>query len=101
MSKVTSLTDSDFHSAVDNKEFALVDFGAEWCSPCKALEPIIEQIATEVAYPVFKVDVDECGVISKEFKIMSVPTLIVFKNGQIYKRFSGFTSKANILKLFE
>jgi thioredoxin 1 len=101
MSKIKSLTDSDFHSAVDSAEVAMVDFGAEWCRPCKMLEPIMDAIAEEVSHSVFKVDVDEAGDLAQEFRIMSVPTVIVFKNGQVHKRFSGLTSKENILKLFE
>lgn len=101
MSKIKSLTDNDFHSAVNNAETVMVDFGAEWCRPCKMLEPIMDQIATEVPHSVFKVDVDDAGTLAQEFKIMSVPTVIVFRNGQIHKRFSGLTSKENLLKLFE
>jgi thioredoxin 1 len=101
MSKIKNLTDSDFHLAVDNAEIAMVDFGAEWCRPCKMLEPIMNQISEEVSHSVFKVDVDEGSGLAQEFKIMSVPTVIVFRNGQIHKRFSGLTSKENLLKLFE
>ncbi len=101
MSKIKNLTDSNFHSSIDDKEIVMVDFGAEWCQPCKALEPLMDQLSEEVPHPIFKVDVDEVSDISREYKIMSVPTVIVFKNGQVHKRFSGLTSKQNLLKLFE
>ncbi len=101
MSNIKSLTDSDFHSTVDSQELVLVKFGATWCGPCKALAPIIEQLAGEVSYPVYEVDVDDAMDVASEFKIRGVPTVIVFKNGQVHKRLSGLTTKENLLKLFE
>lgn len=101
MSKIKSLTDSDFHSTVDSQELVLVKFGATWCGPCKALAPVLDQIAEEVPYPVYDVDVDEAMDIAVELKIRGVPTVIAFKKGAVHKRLTGLTSKENILKLAE
>ena len=101
MSKIQVLTDSDFHSIVDGQDVVMVKFGATWCGPCKALAPIIDQLAGEVTYPVYEVDVDDAMDIATEFKIRGVPTVIVFKNGQVHKRISGLTTKDVLLKLFE
>lgn len=101
MSKIKSLTDSNFHSTVDNLDVVLIKFGADWCGPCKALAPILEQVANEVSYPVFEVDVDDAMDIAAEYKIRGVPTLLVLKKGQLHARHSGLTTKENILKLAE
>jgi len=102
MSKIKSLTDNDFNSEITKAETVMVDFGAEWCGPCRMLEPLLEKLSEEIPQPIYRVDVDEnADKIVSEYKIMSVPTIIVFKNGQVHKRFSGLTSKENLLKLFE
>jgi len=86
---------------IAESEVAIVDFTASWCQPCKALNPILENLAAETSYSFYKVDIDDVEVLVKEYKVMSVPTVIVFKNGQFHKRFSGLTSKENLMKLVE
>ncbi|HIW22005.1 MAG TPA: thioredoxin, partial [Candidatus Dorea intestinavium] len=68
----------------------LVDFWASWCGPCKMVGPIIDEIANEVTdVKICKVNVDEQPELAKEYKVMSIPTLIVFKDGQMVKREVG------------
>ena len=74
----------------------LVDFFATWCGPCKMLAPVLEELAEDMV----KVDVDQEGDLAMKFGIMSVPTMIVFKNGEAVKQISGYQPKtqlANIL----
>lgn len=81
----------------------LVDFFATWCGPCKMVSPIVDEIAGEMAgkVDVYKIDVDENPDIASRYDVMSIPTLIVFKNGTVYKSTLGAQPKQNILALFE
>jgi len=78
----------------------LVDFRAEWCGPCRALEPVLKEVAAENLdkITVAKVNVDENPDIARQFDIMSIPTLIVFQNGQPVHRFQGASGKAGMLQ---
>ncbi|MDD6143250.1 MAG: thioredoxin [bacterium] len=78
----------------------LVDFYADWCGPCKMLTPVIEQIAAESdAYEVYKLNVDEAPEIAAKYGVMSIPTLIVFKDGKESGKTIGVQSKQTILNL--
>ena len=79
---------------------AIVDFWATWCGPCKMLGPVIEQLADELEdkIPVGKVDVDECRELASEYGVMSIPTVIYFKNGLEVKRFVGVQTKEKLLE---
>lgn len=78
----------------------LVDFFATWCGPCRMLGPILEQISSEVQgkASIYKVDIDECIDIAKRFGIMSVPTMIIFKDGKESDRLIGLRQKGQILE---
>lgn len=92
------LNDSHFTAKIASG-VTLVDFFATWCGPCKMLGPIVEEIADECdgSFAVYKVDIDECEDIAMDFGIMSVPTLIVFKDGVEAERMIGVQPKAAIL----
>ncbi|MDR0752010.1 MAG: thioredoxin family protein [Christensenellaceae bacterium] len=97
------LTDENFQSTLDEKKLTLVDFSATWCAPCKALHPIIEEIAIEFGdvVNVCTVDVDICPVFSTNYRVMSVPTLIFFREGKVLKRSIGLIQKAEIIAMIE
>lgn len=80
----------------------LVDFYADWCGPCNAMAPVIEELDTELdgKAKVGKINVDENSDIAVEYNVMSIPTLIIFKNGKEEKRLVGLRDKEELLKLF-
>jgi len=97
--EVLKLTNKNFEEEILNGEItAIVDFYAEWCGPCKMMSPIIDEIATENPnIKVAKINVDENEELAAKYNIMSIPTIIIFKNGNVHKQFIGVTSKNNIL----
>ena len=92
-----------FDSEITNhKGYSLIDFWATWCGPCRMVAPVVEEIANEhPEYKVGKVNVDEQPELAQQFNVMSIPTLLVFKNGQLYKSSVGAQPKASILALFD
>jgi len=97
--EVLKITNKNFEEEILNGEItAIVDFYAEWCGPCKMMSPIIDEIATENPnIKVAKINVDENEELAAKYNIMSIPTIIIFKNGNVHKQFIGVTSKNNIL----
>lgn len=98
------ITSEQFEEKVlNNSKPVLVDFYATWCGPCRMLGPILEQVAEENngEFDIFKIDVDECEDIAQEFGIMSIPTLMVFKNGELVKRETGLRPKNAIFDLMK
>lgn len=80
----------------------LLDFWADWCGPCKMLMPIIEDVASEVAdAKICKINVDEEPDLASKYKIMSIPTLMVVKNGEVVKTEVGVQSKSKIKEMLE
>jgi len=90
MSKTVELTDSDFDKFVKENENVVVDCWAAWCGPCRMLSPIIEQLAEEKTNIAFaKLDVDKNRAVSMRYGIMSIPTLLYFKNGALVDKTLG------------
>lgn len=101
---VQHATSADFDEVVlGAKEPVLVDFFATWCGPCNMLAPIIEEVADEVQGKahVFKVDIDECRDIAMRYNVSSVPTLMLFKNGEAVKKSVGVKPKYEVMAMFD
>ncbi len=97
------LSSENFKEEVLNSEKpVLVDFYADWCGPCNAMAPVIEELAKELEgkAKVGKINVDENSDIAVEYNVMSIPTLIIFKNGKEEKRLVGLRDKEELLGLF-
>ena len=92
------ITDANFAEIINTDQPVLVDFWATWCGPCRALAPVVDELAQEFAGKavVAKCNVDDCDDVPMNFGIRSIPTLIFFKNGQAVDRIVGVASKADI-----
>lgn len=104
MATELALSTTDFESKVMQSEVpVLIDFWAEWCGPCKAIAPFVEQIASEYEgrAKVFKVDVDNEPELAGRFGVMSIPTLLVFKDGQRVGQLIGAVPKQKIAELID
>lgn len=100
---VVDVKKSTFESEVlKSDKPVIVDFWASWCGPCRMLSPIVDEVAEETtAIKVCKINVDEEPDLASQFKVMTIPTLIVFKDGQEVKRNVGVISKEEVIKLAE
>ncbi|MHC4324662.1 MAG: thioredoxin [Planctomycetota bacterium] len=101
---VIELTDATFDNTVHNSDVpVLVDFWAPWCGPCKMIAPIIEEIAAEYTdkAKICKLDTDEARDSAMEFGISAIPTIILFKDGQVQKKWVGLTSKKELAEAID
>ena len=104
MGSIPEINDETFELKVLEAELpVLVDFGAEWCHPCKQLDPIVEELAEEWVgkIKVFKLDVDSNVNTTMNYGVMGVPSLILFINGEPVERMTGLVPKKRILEVVE
>ena len=97
------INDNNFKEEVlERSGVVVVDFFATWCAPCKMLAPIVEELESELASVKFvKVDVDESPVVSTKYKISNIPTIKIFKNGEVVETKVGFTPKEALKEVIE
>ena len=102
--KIITLTDQNFQEEIKASDLPiLVDFWAEWCAPCRMIAPMLEEIAEEYAgrLRVGKLNVDQNRSMAAQFGVMSIPTLILFKDGQIVEQMIGAQPKENLVRVLE
>ncbi len=100
---LVKLTNKNFHQEVLASDVpVLVDFWAPWCGPCQVLGPMVDEVAAEAdGFKVGKVNVDEEPELARQYRVMSIPTLMVFKNGELARREVGGRDKDGILELLK
>ena len=93
------VTDANFAETLNTDKLVVVDFWATWCGPCKAIAPVVEEVAAEFEGKavVGKCNVDDCDDVPMNFNIRSIPTLLFFKNGELVDRHVGVISKADLV----
>lgn len=104
MAAAKAVTDASFVSDVlQSDKLVLVDFWAEWCSPCRKVAPVLEEIASELSdkVTVVKLDIDANPETARTYRVMSVPTLTIFKGGKPVQSVAGAKPKAEIIRLIE
>ncbi len=100
---ITNLTEATFDEVINAAaEPVVVDFWAEWCGPCKMIAPVLEEIAAEQggAVKITKLNVDENPSIAQRYGVMSIPTMLVFRNGEIDRKVVGAKGKAQLIEEF-
>lgn len=99
---ITELNNDNFKSKVESQEVVLVEFYADWCNVCKHLIEVLEVVAKENSKVKFyKINTEENKALSREYRILSLPTFLVFRNGEMVEKINGFKPKQEIEKLLE
>ena len=103
MSELINLNKESFEKAVSEDKTVLVDFWAPWCGPCKAIAPILGEINTELgdAVSIYKVNVDDNTELAQEHGVNSIPTILVYKNGNLSETLVGVKSKEDLISIIQ
>lgn len=104
MSNVKAIDGTEFVTNIEqNNEFALVDFYADWCAPCKAIAPLLNALVADYANKLkfYKFDVDKGQQVAEKYGVRGIPTLIIFKDGQLKDTLVGAVNKESLIKFIE
>lgn len=96
------ITEEQYKTEVLNsKGVVMLDFYATWCGPCRMIAPVLEEIEEEMGVALYKMDVDECQSVPREYGVMSIPTVCVFKDGEFKEKFLGYRQKEEIKEILK
>lgn len=103
MSALVITKDNFNEEVINSKEPVLLDFWAPWCGPCRMVGPVVEEVAAELAgkAKIGKINVDEQSELSAQFRVMTIPTLMVFKDGKMVSSVVGVKPKKDILRMLD
>ena len=103
MSNVREINEKEFEDIVKDNKFVFVDFFATWCPPCKRLGPVLDDVSEEMGDKIVmvKINVDENENISKQFGIISIPTMIIFKDGEPVNKAVGYIDYEKVVDMIE
>ena len=98
---VKQITDKEFDESIKTGK-VLVDFYAEWCGPCKMLSPVVDELSEELKdISFYKLNVDESNEVVRKYSVMSIPTLLIFENGELKNTSVGFKSKDELKEMLK
>ena len=98
---VKEITEEDFSEVIKNGK-VVIDCYAPWCGPCRMLSPIIDELSKEITnYSFYKLNVDNAEEVSRQYGIMSIPTLLIIENGVLIQKLVGFKSKEELLEILK
>lgn len=97
---VKKINEQEFEQIINVEKKVIVDCYADWCGPCKMLAPIMDEVSNNnQQYDFYKLNVDETNEVSRKYGIMSIPTILIFENGNLKKQIVGFRTKAELEKI--
>ena len=101
MANIEEINDDNFKNSIQKNDIVIVDFNAPWCGPCRKLSPILEQVQNEFINEVkiYKIDTDKNPISAQEYGIISLPTVLFFKTGEVKEIMVGMLTKSSIVEL--
>ena len=96
---IIEVTKANFKEKVLENDFAVVDFNADWCGPCKMLRPILEEVSNEENIDIYSVNIDDNEELAEEYEVSSIPCVVVFQDGKEVDRHIGMMSKKDVIKM--
>lgn len=99
MANIEEINDDNFKNSIQKNDIVIVDFNAPWCGPCRKLSPILEQVQNEFINEVkiYKIDTDKNPISAQEYGIISLPTVLFFKSGEVKETMVGMLTKSSIV----
>ncbi len=99
MANIEEINDDNFKNSIQKNDIVIVDFNAPWCGPCRKLSPILEQVQNEFINEVkiYKIDTDKNSISAQEYGIISLPTVLFFKSGEVKETMVGMLTKSSIV----
>ena len=99
---VNKLNELEFDEKINVNKKVIVDCYADWCGPCRMYGPVVEEVSKELSdYDFYKLNVDEASLISRKYGVMSIPTTLIFENGELKEQLVGFRNKEELIEIIK